>query len=249
MPNLHFTTHISGTWEGAHYIRTTPLSQLVGQRSLAAVTTYMITGAFPTAPQERVLNAILVASVDNGLTSPSGYVPRVAAASGNTMIHAMAAGLLAMGDYHGGAVTGAAAILEQVKTHGIESLRTTHLAQHRRIHGLGHPQYKLSDPRADQLIEIAKAEGLPTIYQSCLFAVQKFMYEEIGKHLPINIDGAIAAILLDMGFPPAAGSGLFAVAKAAGMIAHILEEYQEKPVRMLADDQVDFQPEPSTEEA
>jgi citrate synthase len=247
MPHMHFTTNVSGTFQGAHYIRSTPLSALIGQVSLAAATAYMINGKMPTPAEERMINAILVASMDHGLSPSSGFVPRVVAASGNTVIHSMAAGLLALGDYHGGAITAAAEMLLQVQKQGVESLQESHLRSHRRVPGFGHPSYKHSDPRADQLLELAKSENLPFTYEPITFSVQKYLYEQLGHHLPLNIDGAIATILLDMHFPPAAGNGLYALAKSAGMIAHILEEMQEKPVRTLEDSAIEFNPSSSPE--
>ena len=53
------------------------------------------------------------------------------------------------------------------------------------------------------------------------------------KPLPMNIDGALAAILHDLGFPPPAGQFLFIVGRVAGLTAEVAEEYaREKPMRI-----------------
>ena len=53
------------------------------------------------------------------------------------------------------------------------------------------------------------------------------------KPLPLNVDGALAAVLYDMGFPPQAGQLLFMVSRVAGLTAEVAEEYaQEKPMRI-----------------
>ncbi|HVB40649.1 MAG TPA: citrate/2-methylcitrate synthase, partial [Terriglobales bacterium] len=53
------------------------------------------------------------------------------------------------------------------------------------------------------------------------------------KPLPMNIDGALAAVLFDMGFPPQAGRLLFLVARVAGLTAEVAEEYaRERPMRI-----------------
>jgi len=53
------------------------------------------------------------------------------------------------------------------------------------------------------------------------------------KPLPINIDGALAALLHDMGFAPAAGMLIFLISRTAGLTAEIFEEYtREKPMRI-----------------
>ncbi len=242
MADLKFVTRVSGEKDGIHFIRNQPLADLVAKSSFSAAVFYMITGIMPDPHQERVLNAILVASLDHGLSPASGFVPRVVASTGNNIIHSMAAGLLALGPYHGGAIEPAAQIFQQVREKGVDSLEQTHFSPQKRLAGFGHPHYKHSDPRADQLFSIAKSETIGTQYQEVAFSVQQAIHDRLGKHLVINIDGAIAAILLDLGFPVAAGNGLFALARCGGMIAHIIEEYQEKPVRRIDESEIVFNP-------
>lgn len=240
MPNLQFVTQVSGEHEGIHYIRTKPLTELVDTASFASAVYFMITNHVPTPAQEKVFNAILVASLDHGLSPASGFVPRVVASTGNDLLHSLAAGIMALGPYHGGAITGAAKVISQVKEQGLDSLQASHLENKKRILGLGHPHYKHNDPRADQLFKIARDAGIDHTHQDLMLDIQKYVYEKIDKHLVINIDGAIAAILLDLGFPTSAGNGLFALARTGGMIAHILEEYQEKPVRRIDETEIQF---------
>lgn len=243
MPNLTFQTEVSGEFNGVHYIRNTPLSELVGHTSFAYALYYMITGTKPSSAQEQMLDAILVASMDHGLSPASGFVPRVVASTGNTLVHSIAAGILALGPYHGLAISEAAETIQQVHAHGIESLNDSHFTSRKRIKGLGHPHYKHSDPRADQLFQLAREQGIGHEYQETLLHIQQAVFQQLDKHLVINIDGAIAAILLDLGFPPQAGNGLFAVARTGGMVAHVLEEQQkEKPVRRIDESNVTFTP-------
>lgn len=240
MPNLQFQTQVSGEHEGVHYVRQWPLADLVANASFPAAVFGMITGKLPTPAQEKVFNALLVASLDHGISPASGFVPRVVASTGNNLVHSLAAGILALGPYHGCAIEDAAKVFAQVSERGIESLEESHFGAKQRVLGFGHPKYKETDPRADQLFALARQEGIDTDYQTIAFEVQKTIYEKLGKHLVINIDGAIAAIILDLGFPPQAGNGLFALARTGGMIAHILEEYQEKPVRRIDESDITF---------
>lgn len=242
MPDLHFTTRVSGEHDGAHYIRQKPLAELVDSFSFSAAVFYMITGTEPSQAQEKVFNAILVASLDHGISPASGFVPRVAASTGNTLMHSMLAGLMALGPYHGGAINDAARVLLQVRERGLDSLDETHFSQKKRILGLGHPLYKHNDPRTDQLFEIARQAGIDTTHQNLIYEVQKRVHERLDKHLVINVDGAIAALLLDLGVPADAGNGLFLMSRAGGMIAHILEEFQEKPVRRIPESDIEFIP-------
>lgn len=242
MPNLQFQTQVSGEHNGVHYIRQKPLSELVENFSFSAAVYYMITNKVPSPAEEKVFNALLVASIDHGISPASGFVPRVVASTGNTIMHSMAAGLLALGPYHGGAINDAAKVLLQIKENGLDSLDETHFNRKKRILGLGHPHYKHSDPRTDQLFEIAKEAGIDTTHQNLMYELQKRVYERLEKHLVINVDGAFAALLLDLGVPADAGNGLFMMSRAGGMIAHILEEYQEKPVRRIDESEITFTP-------
>ena len=243
MPDLKFRTRVSGKYEGVHFVRDVPQSDLVQNSSYAGAVYYMITGRQPEPAQEKIFNAILVASMDHGISPASGFVPRVVASTGNDLVHSMVAGILALGPYHGLAIEDAAKTLVQVKEHGIESLNDSHFTPKKRILGLGHPHYKHTDPRTDQLFAMAKDAGLSTEYQDVMYRVQTAVHDTLGKHLVINIDGAIATLLLDLGFPPEAGNALFALARMGGMIAHILEEKTvEKPVRRIDEEDIEFVP-------
>ncbi len=243
MPDLTFRTQVSGKHDGIHYVRDLPQSDLVQQQSFAAAVYYMITSRLPNKAEERVFNSILVASMDHGISPASGFVPRVVASTGNNLVHSMATGILALGPYHGLAIEDAAKTLVQIQEHGVESLEESHFSQKKRILGLGHPHYKHTDPRTDQLFAIAREAGISTEYQDLMFLLQKTVHDRLGKHLVINIDGGIATLLLDLGFPPEAGNALFALARTGGMIAHILEEVQkEKPVRRVDESDVEFTP-------
>lgn len=242
MPDLHFHTRVSGQHEGVHYIRNHPLGELVGKISYPAAVFYMVTGHLPSSEQEYLLNAILVASMDHGLSPSSGFVPRVVASTGNNLVHSIAAGLLTLGPYHGLAIADAAETILQVKERGLESLQESHFSSRKRIMGLGHPHYKQVDPRSEQLFLLAHEAGISTQHQEIMVQIQKAVFDQSEKHLVINIDGAIAALLLDLGFPPEAGNGLFALARCGGMIAHVLEERQEKPVRRIDESDIYFTP-------
>lgn len=248
MPDLKFHTKVSGSVGEVHHVRNKPLGELVKSMSFPAAVFYMITGVEPSPGQEKIFNAILISSMDHGVGPSSGFVPRVVASTGNNLVHSMAAGLLTLGPYHGLAIADAAKVIKQVKDMGVTSLQASHFVLDKRIPGLGHPHYKHTDPRSEQLFEMTRELQIPQDHQLAMLSIQKAVYENSQKHLVINIDGAIAAILLDLGFPPEAGNGVFAVARAAGMIAHILEEQQERPVRRLEESDITFETEATDQE-
>jgi citrate synthase len=101
----------------------------------------------------------------------------------------------------------------------------------KRLPGLGHRVHTI-DPRVEVLFSLSRdGEREP---DAVLFmrALQRAATERI-KPLPINIDGALAALLYDLGFPPQAGKLLFIVGRVAGIAAEVAEEYaREKPMRI-----------------
>jgi citrate synthase len=104
-------------------------------------------------------------------------------------------------------------------------------AAKRRLPGMGHRVHS-SDPRTPVLFAMAREEGVAGDGVLFMEALDAAVREKI-KPLPINIDGSLAAILYDLGFPPAAGKLLFIVGRVAGLTAEVAEEYaREKPMRI-----------------
>jgi citrate synthase len=199
-------------------------------------------GHLPSAAESRLLNAILISGADHGSGAPSCATARLAA-SGNRQSYsaAVAAGVLAIGDEHGGA----GSLCMEMIAAGIErstresvtipeaAARTVDEArvQGKRLPGLGHRVHS-TDPRVGVLFAMAREAGLPTAGAEFMIALEAAVSVKV-KRLPINVDGALAAVLFDMGFPPAAGKLLFIVSRVAGLTAEVAEEYQrERPMRI-----------------
>jgi citrate synthase len=101
----------------------------------------------------------------------------------------------------------------------------------RRLPGLGHRVHSV-DPRVEVLFDLARHGGEDADGVRFVRALQASAAAAI-KPLPINIDGALAALLYDLGFPPEAGKLLFIIARVAGLTAEVAEEYtREKPMRI-----------------
>ena len=119
----------------------------------------------------------------------------------------------------------------------VEDARTAR----RRLPGLGH-RVHTTDPRVKVLFDMARAEGVGGDGILFMEALEAEARTRI-KPLPMNIDGALAAILHDMGFPPPAGRFLFIVGRVAGLTAEVAEEYaREKPMRITFNVEYDGPP-------
>lgn len=199
-------------------------------------------GRLPNYGERRILDAILTGVADHGSGAPSCATARLAA-SGNRQSPsaAIAAGILAIGDEHGGA--GSACIdmiaagvelasreeisLEQAAVRIAQEAK----ASKKRLAGLGHRVHS-TDPRKAVLFRLAADAGVAGKGIAFLEALEKAVSEMI-KPLPINIDGALAAVLYDLGFPALFGKLVFILGRVAGLTAEVAEEYaREKPMRV-----------------
>jgi citrate synthase len=101
-----------------------------------------------------------------------------------------------------------------------------------RMAGFGH-RLHTKDPRTARLFELAREGGADGVHMKAARAVEK-AFAEAKKSLPINVDGAIGAILADLRMNPAAFNSIFMIARTPGLIAHVLEEQsREKPMRRI----------------
>ena len=110
-------------------------------------------------------------------------------------------------------------------------MRRSGAADGRRLPGLGHRLYQ-EDPRTTALFAIAEQHGKAGSGVAFMRDLESAVADTI-KPLPINVDGAMAAVLYDLGYPAAAAKLLFIIGRTAGLAAHVIEEYtRERPMRV-----------------
>ncbi|MGD8621389.1 MAG: citryl-CoA lyase, partial [Anaerolineales bacterium] len=199
-------------------------------------------GELPTHEISMLMDAILVASIDHGASPPSALAARTAASTGANLNVAVAAGLLSINRYHGGAIEGCMRMLmeglrrlsEGSKTMQkiAEQMITDMSAAGQRIPGIGH-RIHTHDPRTAKLFALAQDVELDGDAVRLLAQIQKIL-ESKGKSLPINVDGAIAALLVDLEIPPELANAFFFMARVPGLVAHVYEEQtRERPMRRI----------------
>jgi len=245
--DLHWTTSLSSTSENGIRIRGYDLVQLIGTIPFPSVLYLLYTGELPTPPIAKLIDAIMVASIDHGPGAPSALAARTAASGGAPLGAAAAAGLLTLGKFHGAAVQDAMEAIRQVVDSSaqmdLDRAAGTVVAEWRqagrRIAGFGHRQHKRQDPRLERLFELAREASVPGNHLRAARAIQDALKRATGKELPINIDGALAAILGEIGFPITLSNALFIVARLTGILAHAHEEITTMPP-MRRIDPVDF---------
>ena len=231
-------TSISGIVNGETLIHGYKITELIDQVSFTEAIFLELKGELPTEKERAMLDAILISTIDNGMGPPSVTNARNSASAGNPMQAAVAAGVLGVGEFHGGAIEECARLLQMGLT--AEKLVEKVISSGDRIAGFGHKVYT-EDPRAKQIFEKAKELGFFGEHCELAAAVEKVLEEKKGKKIPINVDGAIAAVVSDMGFDYRLGKGFFLIGRVVGLVAHIFEEIvREKPFRRIADEEIEY---------
>ncbi len=232
-----WTTSLSETTAETISIRGYDLAELIGTIPFPAVVHLLYTGDLPDPPTTRLIDALMVASIDHGAGAPSVLAARTAVSGGATLQGAGAAGLLTLGEFHGAAVDSAmhviAAVVDASRvavsgslSSAAEQLVTDWRAQGKRVPGFGHRQHKRRDPRLDRLLAVARDAGVTGDHLAAAAALEAALTHALGKPMPINIDGVMAAILNEVGFPSDLGNALFIASRLAGILAHAAEERQ-----------------------
>jgi len=212
---------------------------LIGSVSLTEHFWLLVTGKRATAAQGRVLDSCLVAIAEHGLV-PSVQAARMTYAAGpEAMQGAVAAGILGCGSVILGSAENAGRFLAKIVEGGADNLATTADTLVRELRakktpfpGYGHPLHTDEDPRAGRLIAVATEAGLAGSHVAAARAAEKAIREVMGRPLVLNVSGAIPAVLLDAGFPLTGLKGVPILARAASLVAHLVEE-QTRPIGFL----------------
>lgn len=237
---MTYTRKTSISWAQAENIqlRGFSIENLIGKFSFGEVLHLLLLGELPAKNTARLLEAILVSVIDHGVRPPSTIAAVTVANTGAGLNTSVAAGILAINKYHGGAIEDAMnAISEAVNLQQTDSLSPVEAAEKvvslykergERISGYGH-RLHAADPRKVRLFELAGELNIAGKYIEQAVVLEKVLSEKSRKNLPINADGAIAACLLEMSFPPKIANGIFMIARVAGLVAHAVEEQERNP--------------------
>ena len=245
-------TAIATSDETNIWIRGYDITDLMRKTTFTDLVFVLHQGRLPSVKERGLMDAILIAVADHGAGAPSCATARLAA-SGNreSLSAAVAAGLLAVGTDHGGAGAGCmemiAAGVSEARRDGVSIEATAKkavaeaAAAKRLVPGFGH-RVHTKDPRVEVLFDMARGAGLSGEGVAFVRAVEAALHER-GKAVPTNVDGALAAVLHELGFPPSAGKFIFMIGRVAGLTAEVAEEYaREKPMRIKFDVEYDGAP-------
>lgn len=215
--------------------------EILGQFNVGDFSFLQITSRLPTPEESRVYNAILVTLVEHGIT-PSALAARLTyAGAPEAMQAAVAAGISGLGSVFVGSTEGAAKLFSSVIPLGSEppddldglarSVAEDYLGNKRQLPGFGHPYHKPIDPRTPRLFKIAEETGFSGHYVELAKLIGDHANRISGKQLPCNATGAIGALSCELGFDSTVVRGFGVMARAIGLVGHILEE-KEQPLAL-----------------
>lgn len=207
--------------------------EVLGHMNLGDFAFLQLTGNAATPQQSAMFNAIVITLVEHGMT-PSAIAARMTyAGAPESLQAAVAAGLCGLGSVFVGSMEGACRMLSEVlpydsRCDDLEKLAVDTVAAWRArgtpIPGLGHPLHKPIDPRTPRLFELAAQNGLSGDYVKLMQLIGAEAQRVSGKALPINATGAIGAICCEFCFPWRIVRGFGVMARAIGLVGHLLEE-------------------------
>ncbi len=247
-------THISQAYPDRVEVRGRDLcGDLMGRLSFTEYFHLLLTGREPTAEQRFFLDLLLVAIAEHGMM-PTNVASRMTLAADPGSLHgAVAAGILGAGPVILGTAEACAALLEQAQAQvaagdGPDAVaermaRAIHDAGER-LPGFGHPVHRPLDPRAERLLELADEHGVSGAHVELARRFRDAAEGAWGKPLTMNVSMPIAAVMLDLGFAPAAVKSVPILARTAGLLAHLAEERTEPvgfAMAKAAEDAVEYE--------
>ncbi|MBL0925351.1 MAG: citryl-CoA lyase [Sphingomonadaceae bacterium] len=208
------------------------LTDIVGKRGFAETFYFIICARWPTPAELRIFEAATVILMDHGITNSALVTRLVADSSPGEIQIAMAAGMTMVGSKFAGTMAGAGALLQEGmaydgdKAQWASETAARFRADKKPIPGFGHPYYKGVDPRAKILIALTREARAKGDYLDLLELLSQAVDAAAGRPIVVNATAVLGAMLSEVGFPVAGMRAVAAVSRAAGLAAHVLEEWE-----------------------
>lgn len=241
-----FKTAVSEVEDGRVIIRGYSHEEIIGRLPYATATFLTIVGRLPSPAEARLLDAMLTSLLDHGFIASTVSAARYAASGNPQFIPAVAAGLLAAGQNtlspeHSYALIAEARALRA--ENGWDDQRTAQeiverrRRERRRLPGLGHPVHRGGDFRANVLFALADELGLSGDATTQFRAIHAEFVTQTGRSsIPINIDGCLACLGMDLGLSANQTVAIAVLAVLPGLMAHVIEEIEAGvPLRFIVD--------------
>ncbi|MFL2433433.1 citryl-CoA lyase [bacterium] len=232
-------TAITGVEQNKILIRGYPVDELMGRLSFGDAIYLLLVGDMPSPTVSRIMEALLVSSIDHGAIPPSTIAARTVAGTGAPLRTAAAAGVLALGSPlgGGGSIEACMRFLDQGLSlvgdwvsydDAARRLLDQREGTGQLPPGYGHRIHK-RDPRAARLMQLAFELELEGGHTQLARAVEQELDQRLTNTsdsggTSLNSDGAIAAVSGDLGLDAETATLLFTISRVPGLVAHAVEE-------------------------
>ena len=237
-PVTRLCTH---TLTSLHYRDADLVEDLMGQKTFTEVMLMQILGRTPRPVDLRITDVVLIVLMEHGLT-PSAIATRLIYMSAPENLQgAVSAGLLAVGSSFVGTMENCARLLDRILVAVDPDAEALEIARHYKglkspVPGFGHHLHKPVDPRAYKLLELGRAEPeLAGDKLRALESLSKAVDSVASRPITLNATGAVAALLGEIGVPTNVMRGFAVISRAAGLVAHIVEEQNSPSGRFIWD--------------
>ena len=237
-PVTRLCTH---TLTSLHYRDADLVEDLMGKKTFTEVMLMQILGRTPRPVDLRITDVVLIVLMEHGLT-PSAIATRLIYMSAPENLQgAVSAGLLAVGSSFVGTMENCARLLDRILVAVDPDAEALEIARHYKglkspVPGFGHHLHKPVDPRAYKLLELGRAEPeLAGDKLRALESLSKAVDSVAGRPITLNATGAVAALLGEIGVPTNVMRGFAVISRAAGLVAHIVEEQNSPSGRFIWD--------------
>jgi citrate synthase len=229
MSKPFWRTSLSAVEPNKILIRGYRVEDLMARCSFGDIIYLTFKGELPDGNQGRMIEMIVVSSTDHSFLAPSIDATRFVASGGVPLQASVAAGIISLGDHHGGAIEQCAQLLQEAVKSGENpaTIVARFRARKQRVPGFGHPWHD-RDPRTIALIASAKEWKIAASHLALVESISAEL------NLPPNIDGVISGIISDMEIAWEYGRAFFIIPRVVGLAAHAVEETtRERPFRVI----------------
>lgn len=251
MSNVHeWRTAVTYVDEDDIFVRGADLRDLIRNHSFTEIAFLTLRRRFPEPREARMLDAALAALVDHGFVSSHVTAARFIVSGNPSVVAGIAGGVLAAGPNTLSPETAATFLDAAFARHKAmggtveESARAIVadvIERREKIPGIGHVTHKVTDPRTPALRAVAEEAGFIGERTRLYEAIHAEFTAAKKRHLPINADGMLAALLGEMGWSAQEMAGLAVLAAMPGLIAHVVEEITGgAPHRFIPNEQVAY---------
>ncbi len=236
----YWTTRISRAESGKIWVRGYPIEELIENLTYVESAFLLLRGELPDERELAIFDLVMRSGMDQQLISSAACAARyTASAFPDSAVPALASGILASGSVTGSPQEPAEMLIEAVGWGGERdeaAERVLDVWSERRgvTPGLGHPMHKGAEPRAVSVRKVASELDGWREHGRMLDAVEAALERRKGKRIPMNLAGALGAVLADLEFDPLVIGGLGAATYGMSLLAHIAEEVREGvPLRII----------------